>query len=300
MAAKKQCFARSRPNGLRHVNEWGKVGADHVNWELARSANQPLFPWRLTPVAVVLWSTALEVLVRPRCKFGIEGTVRRSPREWARQTWEAAWFRIRSPKWDAVLTDELAFGDDGVVAFQQLLAGASSYLEFGSGASTCAAVRAGVPLLTVESDPRFLRVVETKCRALAHDDDSSPMVFVNANIGATGPWGKPILPSIARPKRWRNYPMAPWDLLGSDYRADAILIDGRFRVACALAVVLHQPDVEWAMLVDDYEGRGHYKAVEEFAELKGCHGRMALYAPKPRVDRQSLEAAFRHFASDWR
>ena len=94
--------------------------------------------------------------------------------------------------------------------------------------------------------------------------------------------------------------MAPWNLVGPDYRADAILVDGRFRVACALAVVLRQPDSEWHMLVDDYEGRIHYEAIEEFAQLQGRHGRMALFEPKSRVDSQSLQQALQHFISDWR
>lgn len=226
--------------------------------------------------------------------------MRRPPREWARQTWEALLFHLRQPDWEAVLTDDLPFGSEGMAAFERLLEGTSSYLEFGSGASTFAAVQSAVPLVSVESDREFLGAVKAQCQDVPHDASDLSMIFLHANIGATGPWGKPVFPSIPRPKRWRNYPMAPWDFLGLDYRADAILIDGRFRVACALAVVLHQPDVEWAMLVDDYEGRGHYKAIEEFAELKGCYGRMALFAPKPRVDGRSLETAFRHFTSDWR
>lgn len=226
--------------------------------------------------------------------------MRRPPREWARQTWEAVRFHFRPPNWNAVLTGELSFGDTGVVTFRSLLEGASSYLEFGAGASTFVAARAGVPVVTVESDPTFLRAVEAMCRGTAGGAATPGMRFVHADIGATGPWGKPVFPSIPRPKRWRNYPMAPWDFLGLDYRADAILIDGRFRVACALAVVLHQPDIEWAMLIDDYEGRGHYEVVEEFAHLQGRHGRMALFSPKPRVDRRSLESALRRFTSDWR
>lgn len=226
--------------------------------------------------------------------------MRRPPREWARQTWEAVQFHRRPPDWDAVLTDELTFGDEGVAAFRRLLAGASNYLEFGSGASTLAAARARVPLVTVESDPAFLRAVEAKCRAIAGGDAPSSMAFVRADIGATGPWGKPVLPSIQRPGRWRNYPSAPWEQLGTDYRADAVLVDGRFRVACALSVVLHQPDVEWTLLVDDYEGRGHYEAVENFARLVDREGRMARFAPKPHVDRRSLESALYQYTSDWR
>ena len=226
--------------------------------------------------------------------------MRRGPREWARQTWEAVQFRRHPPDWDVVLTDELAFGDEGVVAFEELLAGASSYLEFGSGASTLAAARAGVPLVTVESDSAFLNAVETRCQAIAGEDAPSSMTFVRANIGPTGPWGKPVLPSVQRPRRWRNYPSAPWDQLGADYRADAVLVDGRFRVACALSVVLHQPDVEWTILVDDYEGRSHYEAVEDFARLVERKGRMARFAPMPRVDRRSLESAMIKYTSDWR
>ena len=126
------------------------------------------------------------------------------------------------------------------------------------------------------------------------------MAFLHGDIGRTGPWGKPFHPARSRPSLWRRYPLAPWDTFGEDFRADAVLVDGRFRVACALAVILHQPDTRWTLLLDDYVGRSHYQPVEEFAEFVGMRGRMAEFRPAASVSLPAVQAAFEHFVSDWR
>ncbi len=222
--------------------------------------------------------------------------MRRRPREWARQTSEALEFHLNPPVWDEVLTDRLPFGDQGNEIFRGVLSRSESYLEFGAGSSTIMATSMCKQVTTVESDFRFLEAVERKCATF----EGSELNLLHADIGRTGPWGKPLFPALPRSRTWRSYPETPWSRLGTDFRADAILIDGRFRVACALAVVLHQPDLEWIMLFDDYADRRHYAPITEFAALRGMHGRMAEFGPLPKISRDGLARAFEHHVSDWR
>jgi hypothetical protein len=79
-----------------------------------------------------------------------------------------------------------------------------------------------------------------------------------------------------------------------------VLIDGRFRVACALAVALNQYDKEWVVLVDDYVGRKEYQPIACFLELSGTYGRMAEFHPKVGVNERTLSKALEHFVGDWR
>ena len=213
---------------------------------------------------------------------------------------EALAFRLRRPNWDDLLTEDLPFGEDAESRFRDLVGNSQSYLEFGSGASTLFAAQNVGEVTTVESDPRFLDAVVRRAQSLVSSSRLDHLNFLNGNIGGTGPWGKPIWPSIARPHRWSRYPLAPWDAMGADLRPDVVLVDGRFRVACALALITRQPEGQWTLLVDDYSERPEYGPIAEFAQLEGLHGRMAEFHPKKDAGTDSAAKALAHFLSDWR
>ncbi len=210
---------------------------------------------------------------------------------------ESILFWARRPEWDKVVSDSLPFGVDAIALFESELRGASSYLEFGAGSSTLTAVGRVPMVVSVESDRDFLSAVQRRC-----GEPNGSLVLLHADIGPTGPWGAPVLKSrIWRQlERWSAYPLAPWRQLGASYRADLVLVDGRFRVACALAVISRQHDAEWLMLFDDYAERPEYHIVEEFAQLVDVRGRMAAFTPRPRVDPSAAEAARRAYMVDWR
>jgi hypothetical protein len=204
-------------------------------------------------------------------------------------------FRLRPPNWDEAISPELSFGETADSRFLTLVEASTSYLEFGAGSSTLQACRREVRFTTVESDSAFLAAVERKC-------DSVRGKFLYADIGPTGPWGVPRerKPTLERSQRWQRYPLAPWRALGSDFLADVILVDGRFRVACVLAVVLNQSEADWTVLFDDYGDRPEYSEVEEFATLVARHGRMAEFIRRSNVDLSRAAAAFQRFCGDWR
>jgi len=220
-------------------------------------------------------------------------------RRWGAGVWESLSFAVSPPNWEAKLSSVLPFGEPGEEFFEFGLTSCTQYLEYGAGASTLRATELGVELVCVESDARFLSSVERNCR-LTNSASALHNRYLYADIGRTGPWGKPVLPTVKRPKTWRRYALAPWRLLGEGFRADFVLVDGRFRVACALAVVAHQPDTNWTMLVDDYVGRKHYDAIEQFAQIITFHGRMAQFQSKPNVDRSEVLGALDKYCLDWR
>jgi len=197
------------------------------------------------------------------------------------------------------LGEDLPFGPDAEAIFREMLASCRQYLEYGAGSSTFAAARSGAALVSVESDRRFLSAVERRCRSLA-PPGAGEARFLHGNVGRTGPWGKPVMPALSRPASWRRYPLSPWQTFGESFQADLILVDGRFRVACALAVISHQPDTAWTMLVDDYVGRDEYSPIAHFAKLVALHGRMAQFRPRAGVSPTEVNLALARFTGDWR
>ena len=81
---------------------------------------------------------------------------------------------------------------------------------------------------------------------------------------------------------------------------DLIMVDGRFRVACALTCLkymMESPDT--VLLVDDYRNRPNFQVIEEFASLEGMAGRMGIFRVKPFAEDQ-LRASLSQYLLDWR
>ncbi|MER9167692.1 hypothetical protein NKI12_09955 [Mesorhizobium australicum] len=174
------------------------------------------------------------------------------------------------------------------------MAKASSYLEFGSGGSTVlAAQTVRGPVCSVESDKKFLSAVQWKIASL--NLPAPNMIF--ADIGLTGRWGYPIRPWYSR--KWRDYAEAPW--LKMSALPDVVLIDGRFRAACALSTLLHfSASGEVAtVIIDDYEDRPNYTVVEEFACVPVRVGRSLVFKTGP-VDRDKCLSVLERLYRDTR
>jgi hypothetical protein len=181
------------------------------------------------------------------------------------------------------VSDEPWFDSDAAQSlFKDAVSKASTYLEYGSGGSTLFAARYVDTLVTVESDAVFKRAVE---REISRSPHKAAVYFLFANIGITGEWGFPVFANKtpSRIEKWKDYPRAPWRVFsGLGKLPEVILIDGRFRVACALESLL-RIDHNTRILVDDYKGRD-YNIIERFANLLAMHGRMAEFRKKNDFD----------------
>lgn len=151
-------------------------------------------------------------------------------------------------------------------------------LEYGSGGSTVmAAEMYGKTIFSVESDPNW--AAELTGYLVQAAVPSLPLVHY-ADVGPVGRWGRPVDDT-----GWRNYhhyPLGVWDL--PEFVApDVVLIDGRFRAACLMAVAFRtQKPV--TVYFDDYVDRPRaYGQVEKFIQKVEVRGRMARFdvAPMP-------------------
>jgi hypothetical protein len=172
------------------------------------------------------------------------------------------------------------------------------YLEFGSGGSTIYAAKLGKNFTTVESDYFFLQAVRQKI-----DNSEFPRLgsrrYIHADIGLTKAWGVPVFTqkTATRLAKWKTYSDIP---LGDNYLPDLVLIDGRFRVACALKVVKYLANkADWLVMVDDYVDRDEYKEIERFATLYRIIGRMAVFTPMTSIDLVELNRSINNYESDF-
>ena len=196
------------------------------------------------------------------------------------------------------IPDRPWFDGEGTELFEKLLSESDLYIEYGSGGSTVLAASLGKTFVSVESDRRLSKDLQQRIGAATESGR-----IISVDIGATGAWGAPLMtrPNDDRLERWTHYVTAPWEQLASDQLPDLVLIDGRFRVACALYSLIKLHDKPAAtILFDDYQWRGHFHVIADYARLERMVGRMAVLHPNPETPVDRLRATLQHHLSDWR
>lgn len=166
----------------------------------------------------------------------------------------------------------LTFPEAESAYLRQAYGRAGVILEYGSGGSTVLAAQLGARVFSVESDRAW---AERMAAQLAPISDRAVVHY--ADIGRTGEWGKPLATRAAT--RFHGYALSVWDRADFEH-PDLVLIDGRFRAACLVAVML-RASRPTTVLMDDYEGRRYYRHVERLAQKEEMIGRMARFTVTP-------------------
>jgi hypothetical protein len=114
---------------------------------------------------------------------------------------------------------------------------ARAYFEFGMGGSSLLAVRAGVAqMVSLDSDAAWVAAVAEHPEVAPRCADGS-VSLLHADIGPVVEWGRPADRSAVR--KWSAYLSTGWaEWARRRMLPDLVLIDGRFRVACAMSVAL--------------------------------------------------------------
>lgn len=170
--------------------------------------------------------------------------------------------------------------------FEAQLAGKASLLEFGCGGSTVVAAQHVPRIVSVDSDPAWLAKIAAD-PALA-GCDFTPF---HADIGPVSEWGYPV--DEARLRDWPRYHAQIWrHMAGSP---DVILIDGRFRVACALQSLVHcKPGC--LLIFHDFWNRPHYHGVLNHVDTIDRADTLAVLRAKAGIDGKAvLHDLFDHF-----
>ena len=140
--------------------------------------------------------------------------------------------------------------------FRKYLNNAVHYWEFGCGGSTAWASTTNTikSIVTIESDKNYV----AKLKA---DFKNADIRWID--IGPTGAWGAPS--DTSKVVDWNLYPNS-W--LTKSNEPDMVLIDGRFRVACALTVLTKSDTTNNPyVLIHDFNNRPEYHCVLLFYKV---------------------------------
>jgi len=152
-------------------------------------------------------------------------------------------------------------------------------LEYGSGGSTVvAAEMPGKHVVSVESDRKWARKMRNWFKSNP-PAQGTEVEIVWANIGPTRAWGHPQ--NDTQWRRFSSYPLGVWQTEGFR-QPDVILVDGRFRMGCALATAFNIK-APAQLLFDDYTDRNWMKKVENYLGKPRLAGRLAVFDLEPQT-----------------
>lgn len=183
-----------------------------------------------------------------------------------------------------------AMSDAEAAVLRECFSKANSLVEFGSGGSTLLAARS--PSLrriwSVESDPAWVARLHAE-PDIAAAAQSGRLHLQSVDIGPVGGYGFPR--DEAFRDRWPSYYESVWaDAATLD--TDLVLIDGRFRVACALeALARCRPHA--VLLFHDFWNRAPYHPVLAFTDWLGSCDTLAILRRKPAFDPAAFETVRR-------
>ncbi|WP_404298372.1 tetratricopeptide repeat protein [Halomonas sp.] len=172
--------------------------------------------------------------------------------------------------------------------FKKNLKQANRYFEFGSGGSTVWAVQEGLTVQGVESDENWVNALKDKlgekCQVEAVD------------IGKTKEWGFPISTQASD-----NFPTYSQAIAKHENPFDFILVDGRFRVACTTAAILHILDhsdkpKNTRIFIHDFWNRPHYHIVLQFLETVEKAETAGIFKVSENVNRADVASIWLQYA----
>jgi hypothetical protein len=171
---------------------------------------------------------------------------------------------------------------------------AKVYAEWGCGGSTELACR--LPhlekIITIDSSKEFLDGLINNSTCLK---DNSKIFPIHVNIGPTGHWGTPQDNTFS--DMWSNYPNEITKVIKSS-KPDFYLVDGRFRIACALRLLLEYRNEPTRLRfgIHDFFWRKVYHVILRYTTIADCIDFLVILKPKEGLDFQLIEEEFQKYS----
>ena len=179
--------------------------------------------------------------------------------------------------------EEIILFDGDDYLFKQYLINCNIYFEYGVGASTRWVLENTISkIISVDTDKKWLNTINFS--------KQSPRIKLNwVNLGDLENWGRPK--SYEYRDQFIDYISNVWSF---NEKADVILIDGRFRVACFLYSLINAK-INSIIIFDDYNNRPYYHIIEEVVPVYKICGRQAVFRVPKNMNRSLAENILNKF-----
>lgn len=180
--------------------------------------------------------------------------------------------------------------------FVKHIINSKSYLEFGCGGSTfLLCYVSNAKIFSIDSDKNFIDFIsQNQTLAQILGEGESRLKFFHIDTGEVGMWGVPK--NDSKKSQFPQYSQKVFEILSPKEidSIDTYFVDGRFRVACVLSILLHC-NAQAKIIIHDFWDRAHYHAVLEFLEVIDRVDTLAVFALKPNIDKTRVKSLLREY-----
>lgn len=177
--------------------------------------------------------------------------------------------------------------------FDRCVSESKNYLEFGMGGSTFRVLqKSQANVYSVDSSEPWIHMM--KQYKFIKKMLQSRLSLIHVNIGPTHEWGRPLGESSKH--LFPDYSKEVFNKIDSD-EIDTVLVDGRFRVSCALSTVKECRNKDLKILFHDFE-REHYHVVLKYLDKVESADTLVVLKVKQQLDTEQLEQDYQKYAFD--
>lgn len=175
---------------------------------------------------------------------------------------------------------------DEKIVFDEAIHNSRHFLEYGLGGSSLRAIQKSKAMIyTVESSPEWITQMRTYV-ILRYFENKRLYIFP-VNIGPTRGWGYPE--SNNDKKLFEAYSSSIFESIDSKL-IDLALVDGRFRVACTLKIILScHENKHLKILIHDFWNREQYHVVLKYLDVIKRADTIGLFTIKNDIDIESVQ-----------
>ncbi len=176
--------------------------------------------------------------------------------------------------------------------FEKIISTSNYYLEFGAGGSTFSVLQnSSATVFSVESSAEW--IAGMRQYRMIRSNEKSRLSFEQVAIGPTGNWGFPIV-NIFK-ESFPEYSSSIFRRISAKL-IDTVLVDGRFRVACILKVILECHDNDPVkIMVHDFWIRPQYHCVLKFLDVLFQKETLAVFRIKADLDLAMVESYYQQY-----
>lgn len=176
--------------------------------------------------------------------------------------------------------------------FDEAIRESGHYLEFGMGGSTLRALQKSKAVIyTVESSPAWID--HMRGYLLIRRFEKTRLHVFPVDIGPVRHWGYPS--SDAFRNEYEAYSSKVFHLIDSRL-VDLALIDGRFRVACALKTILEcHGNAKIRILIHDFWERPQYHVLLRYLDVMKRVDSIGLFSIKRDIDLKEAEKDYEDY-----
>ena len=185
----------------------------------------------------------------------------------------------------------MTMSDGELEVLHKYLGQASHYLEFGSGDSTLHAAR--TPTIkhidSVESSHQYIDENLKTQPEIQQAMADKRIDFHIIDIGETQNWGYPK--DDSKKHLWPNYSLS---VFTQHSQHDLVLIDGRFRVACALSCLLNTPQ-DCTIMIHDFWNRTKFYLLLQFFDVQCEVDKLGVFRKKSHLNQDKIKRLLKKY-----